>query len=63
MQPAPNGKNVLRIFPGAPAPVPLNGLYLREPLRPTQRGTKPFVYTNFISSLDGRISLPDAQTT
>ena len=63
MQPAPNGKNVLRIFPGPPAAVPLNGLYLREPLRPTQRSTKPFVYTNFISSLDGRISLPDPQTT
>jgi len=62
MQPAPDGKNLLRIFPGLPKPVPLHGLYLREPLRPTARGPKPFVYTNFITSLDGRISLPDPQT-
>ena len=62
MQPAPVGKNVLRIFPGPPEPVPLHGLYLREPLRPTGRGAEPFVYTNFIASLDGRISLPDPQT-
>ena len=62
MQPAADSKNVLRIFPGPPEPVPLHGLYLREPLRPTARGTRPFVYTNFITSLDGRISLPDPQT-
>lgn len=62
MQPAADDKNVLRIFPGPPEPVPLHGLYLREPLRPTARGAKPFVYTNFIASLDGRISLPDPQT-
>jgi riboflavin biosynthesis pyrimidine reductase len=62
MQPAPDAKNVLRIFPGPAESVPLHGLYLREPLRPTAPGPKPFVYTNFITSLDGRISLPDPQT-
>jgi riboflavin biosynthesis pyrimidine reductase len=62
MQQAPDGKNVLRIFPGPPEPVPLHGLYLREPFRPRARGAEPFVYTNFIPSLDGRISLPDPQT-
>jgi riboflavin biosynthesis pyrimidine reductase len=62
MQQAPDGKNVLRIFPGPPEPVPLHGLYLREPFRPTSGLAKPFVYTNFITSLDGRISLPDPQT-
>src|SRR5215831_12066691 len=62
MQAATDTKNVLRLFPGPPAPIPLHGLYLREPLRPAHRGTKPFVYTNFIASLDGRISLPDPQT-
>jgi riboflavin biosynthesis pyrimidine reductase len=62
MQPAPDGTNVLRIFPVPAEPVPLRGLYLREPLRPTGQQAKPFVYTNFIASLDGRISLPDSQT-
>src|SRR4051794_38428206 len=62
MQQAPDGKNVLRISPGPSAPVPLHGLYLRDPLRPAARGAQPFVYTNFITSLDGRISLPDPQT-
>jgi riboflavin biosynthesis pyrimidine reductase len=62
MQPATDGKNVLRIFPGPPEYLPLHGLYLREPLRPTVREARPFVYTNFITSLDGRISLPDPQT-
>lgn len=64
MQPTPDGKNALRIFPGPPAPTPLHGLYLREPLRPTCReAERPFVYTNFIASLDGRISLPDPQSS
>jgi len=70
MQQPPDGKNVLRIFPGPPQPVPLHGLYLREPLRPTalargdqSRAAKPFVYTNFIASLDGRVSLHDPQTS
>src|SRR5262245_29102122 len=67
MQPPTDDKNVLRLFPGPPAPVPLHGLYLREPLRPTAhrlgRGATRFVYTNFIASLDGRISLPDPLTT
>ena len=62
MQPADDGNNVLRLFPGPPEPVELHGLYLRKPLRPTAVGAKPFVYTNFIASLDGRISLPDPQT-
>jgi riboflavin biosynthesis pyrimidine reductase len=54
--------NVLRIFPGPTERVPLRRLYLREPLRPGGRPSKPFVYTNFIASLDGRIALPDPRT-
>jgi len=52
------------MFPGPAEPVPLQGLYLRKPLRPTARarGATPFVYTNFIASLDGRISLHDPKT-
>jgi riboflavin biosynthesis pyrimidine reductase len=56
-------KNVLRIFPGPPEEVPLRGLYLSEPFGPPDRRGRPFTYANFISSLDGRISLPDARTT
>jgi riboflavin biosynthesis pyrimidine reductase len=54
--------NVLRFFPGPGAPVPLRGLYLSEPFRPSGRASRPFVYTNFIASLDGRVSLPDPRT-
>jgi riboflavin biosynthesis pyrimidine reductase len=56
-------KNVVRIFPGPVEHVPLHGLYLSEQLRPTGERSEPFVYTNFIASLDGRISLPDPRTT
>ena len=55
-------KSLLRIFPTPAEPVLLHGLYLSEPFRPPGRESRPFVYANFISSLDGRISLPDART-
>jgi riboflavin biosynthesis pyrimidine reductase len=53
---------LLRIFPGTAEPVPLQGLYLREPFAPPAEGQRSFVYANYIASLDGRISLPDART-
>ncbi|MBN1238662.1 MAG: dihydrofolate reductase family protein [Gammaproteobacteria bacterium] len=56
------GENLLRIFPGPGEQAPLKGLYLREPFAPPAGRSKSFVYTNFISSLDGRISLPDPRT-
>jgi riboflavin biosynthesis pyrimidine reductase len=48
---------VLRLFPAPHAVLPLEGLYLAHELHrlPDRDGT-PFLYTNFISSLDGRIS-------
>lgn len=46
-------KPVTRLYPDH-ARLPLRGLYLEHRLR--ERRTTPFVYTNFISSLDGRIS-------
>lgn len=51
---------VSRILPG-PAEAPLEGLYLghRLPMRGT--ADRPFVYTNFISTLDGRISWENPQ--
>jgi riboflavin biosynthesis pyrimidine reductase len=53
---------LLRIFPGPAEPVPLLGLYLSERFAPPVERTRTFVYANYISSLDGRISLPDPQT-
>jgi riboflavin biosynthesis pyrimidine reductase len=41
--------------------MPLRGLYLADEV-PPREGTRPFVYTNFITSLDGRIAQPDPQT-
>lgn len=53
-----DGENVLQIFPGPGKLVPLQGLYLSEILGPPADRSRSFVYTNFIASLDGRISLP-----
>jgi riboflavin biosynthesis pyrimidine reductase len=53
---------VVRVFPGPAEPVPLHGLYLSERFGPPADRSRTFVYANYISSLDGRISLPDPQT-
>lgn len=45
---------VTRLFPAPQADLPLEGLYLDHQLH--TRG-KPFVYSNFITSLDGRIAI------
>lgn len=52
---------VLRLFPGPCQPEPLKGLFLRHPLR-TRPAANMYVYSNFITSLDGRISLSDPVT-
>ncbi|MGR9014183.1 MAG: RibD family protein [Gammaproteobacteria bacterium] len=51
---------LLRFYPGPYKKASLKGLYLNHQLH--QRGTAacPFVYANFLSSLDGRIALEDA---
>jgi riboflavin biosynthesis pyrimidine reductase len=56
-------KNLMRIFPGRGEHVPLQGLYLSERFGPTGQPSEPFVYANFIASLDGRISLTEPRTT
>jgi len=58
MQAAAN-KTLMRIFPSPTEHVPLQGLYLSERFAPPAERTASFVYATFISSLDGRISLPD----
>ncbi len=62
MDPKNNQEQLLRLFPAPVEQIPLQGLYLNEPLRPSGTPTQPFVYASFISSLDGRISLPDPET-
>lgn len=57
-----DGENLLRLLPHPAEPVPLQGLYLREPFGPPDQRSHSFVYTNFIASLDGRISLPHPRT-
>ncbi len=50
-------KNVIRLYPMSGELVPLKGLYLREP-EPAQRNKgQPYIYANFLTSLDGRIAL------
>ncbi len=54
-----SGAHVLRLFPGPCEERALEGLYLRHALHRRGRPGRPFVYTNFVASLDGRISEPD----
>lgn len=46
---------------GSAAPRPLKGLY-RDLLLPDQGRAGPWIYANFVQTLDGRISLVDPQT-
>ena len=52
-------KQLLRLFPTPSEMVPLKGLYLQENLHLRGGPGHPFVYANFLSSLDGRIALED----
>ena len=44
--------------PSSPLPLPLPRLYLEHPLHRLTADATPLVYSNFITSLDGRIALP-----
>ena len=51
--------NLIRLYPLPSQEVPLHGLYLRHNLqRFTDTLRRPFVYSNFVTSLDGRIAVP-----
>ncbi|MDD2769087.1 MAG: dihydrofolate reductase family protein [Methylococcus sp.] len=54
------GKSVYRLFPPPFEDVALHGLYLNLNLHRLGHAGKPFVYANFLTSLDGRIALEDA---
>lgn len=50
---------VQQLYPLPVASHPLNGLYLSHDLRQHSAETgQPFVYTNFVTSIDGRIAIP-----
>ncbi|MDD5036910.1 MAG: dihydrofolate reductase family protein [Methylococcaceae bacterium] len=53
-------KPIFRLHPPPHQSVGLRGLYLDLKLHELGSAEKPFVYANFLSSLDGRIALEDA---
>lgn len=54
-------KDVLQLFPTPQQKLPLRGLYLCRRHHREGSPDEPFVYANFITSLDGRIALHDPQ--
>jgi riboflavin biosynthesis pyrimidine reductase len=53
-------KKIFRLFPPPYEEVVLKGLYLRLNLHRLGTPESPFVYANFLTSLDGRIALEDS---
>ena len=52
-----NTAHVMRLYPTSQSELPLRGLYLEERLHEIGEPGSPFVYANFVTSLDGRIAL------
>lgn len=52
-------KKLLRLYPAPSQEEPINGLYLTHRVHELGSPGLPFVYANFLSSLDGRIALED----
>ncbi len=50
-------RTVIRLYPEPSEQLPLEGLYLHHALHRSGSRQQPFVYTNFVSSLDGRIAI------
>jgi riboflavin biosynthesis pyrimidine reductase len=48
---------VTRLFPSPGEQYPLEGLYLQHQLHTKGQPNRPFVYSNFITTLDGRIAI------
>lgn len=53
---------LLRLFPGPPQERALAGAYLAHDLPSLGSAAKPFVYADFVASLDGRIAVDDPKT-
>ena len=52
-------KNLLRLYPQSGRKTAITGLYLAHQVHRLGTTKSPFVYANFLSSLDGRIALED----
>ena len=50
--------SVIELYPASGTRRPLQGLYLKQALETGKPRDSAFIYSNFISSLDGRIALP-----
>ncbi len=55
-------KQIFRLYPPPHSEVSLKGLYLEHRLHCLGEAGRPFVYANFLASLDGRIALEDVHT-
>jgi riboflavin biosynthesis pyrimidine reductase len=53
---------ILELYPSSGVTRPLDGAYLAHDLRRLGTAEQPFVYANFVSSLDGRIAVVEADT-
>ncbi|MBX2826008.1 MAG: dihydrofolate reductase family protein [Gammaproteobacteria bacterium] len=54
------GEHLQRLWPlagAAPQPAPLKGTYLSENLHRQKDRNQPFIYANYVSSIDGRIAV------
>ena len=54
---------VTRLYPATGEQYPLEGLYLQHHLHLKGQSGTPFIYSNFITSLDGRIALGSSDST
>lgn len=55
-------KKIQRLYPAPSQEVFLQGLYLEQRIYELGNFEKPFVYANFLTTLDGRIALEDSHT-
>jgi riboflavin biosynthesis pyrimidine reductase len=53
---------ILRLYPGPPQESALAGIYLAHKLHTLGSADAPFIYGDFVSSLDGRIAIKDRRT-
>jgi riboflavin biosynthesis pyrimidine reductase len=58
----PKPYSVIQLYPEAGRELPLEGLYLEHVSHASGRAREPFVYSNFICSLDGRIAIEHPDT-
>ena len=59
--PPPEHREVMQLHPPPARPRRLEGLYLNERMPPPAAGAPAMVYANFVTSLDGRIAVTDAE--